>query len=49
MEALAAETPIRSKRKMYVREYAAIMKTILVRPLELKCELFFNLKAYHLK
>ena len=29
MEALAAETPIRSKRKMYVREYAAIMKTIL--------------------
>ena len=28
MEALA-ETPIRSKRKMYVREYAAIMKTIL--------------------
>jgi len=29
MEALAAETPMRSKRKMYVREYAAIMKTIL--------------------
>ncbi|MEC3459520.1 YdcF family protein, partial [Bacillus thuringiensis] len=29
MEALGAETPIRSKRKMYVREYAAIMKTIL--------------------
>ena len=26
MEALAAETPIRSKRKMYVREYVAIMK-----------------------
>ncbi|MRQ35306.1 YdcF family protein, partial [Bacillus anthracis] len=30
MEALAAETPMRSKRKMYVREYAAIMKTILL-------------------
>ncbi|PFN28555.1 YdcF family protein [Bacillus cereus] len=29
MEALAAETPSRSKRKMYVREYVAIMKTIL--------------------
>ena len=29
MEALVAETPIRSKRKMYVREYLAIMKTIL--------------------
>lgn len=30
MEALVAETPMRSKRKMYVREYAAIMKTILL-------------------
>ena len=29
MEALAAETPSRSKKKMYVREYAAIMRTIL--------------------
>ncbi|HDX9653869.1 MULTISPECIES: YdcF family protein [Bacillus] len=29
MEALAAETPMRSKKKMYVREYVAIMKTIL--------------------
>ncbi|EJR32326.1 YdcF family protein [Bacillus mycoides] len=29
MEALAAETPRRSKKKAYVREYAAIMKTIL--------------------
>ncbi|MFJ8529074.1 YdcF family protein [Bacillus sp. NPDC094106] len=29
MEALAALTPARSKKKAYIREYAAIMKTIL--------------------
>ncbi|MGG0239721.1 YdcF family protein [Bacillus rhizoplanae] len=30
MESLAAPTPKRSKKKAYIREYAAIMKTILV-------------------
>ncbi|KEK24064.1 YdcF family protein [Bacillus gaemokensis] len=29
MEALAAPTPVRSKKKAYIREYAAIVKTIV--------------------
>lgn len=30
MEALAAPTPVRSKKKAYIREYAAIIKSILL-------------------
>ncbi len=41
MEALAAETPMRSKRKMYVRGICRYNENNIVRPLELRCELFF--------